>query len=334
WIDVVHDVRNDRWQVRQNLHYSHGASGGSASRERRQGHLPLLLHPHPDQVLFLGLGTGITASAVRTHPSVTDATIVELIPEVVEAAKLLSEFNADILNAPNVCVVVDDARHFLSATPQRFDVIVADLYVPWESQTGYLYTVEHFEQVCRHMNKGGLFCQWLPLYQVGTKEFEWIANSFATVFPHTTIWWGQIDAKRPIVALIGTEQPLLLPSEELSRRISHISNLADGTDAYLGTPENVLSLCAGVWTCPPAARLNTDEYPQVEFSAPISQGDATLLTGRSFRRWYDAVLSQIPEASLSGFPRTAATIRPSRLWVRELLFGTSSSTTEKNLMPE
>ena len=63
--------------------------------------------------------------------------------------------------------MLDDARNFLRATSERFDVIVADLFVPWQAGTGALYAREHFEAARAHLAPGGLFCQWLPLYQLG-----------------------------------------------------------------------------------------------------------------------------------------------------------------------
>ena len=54
-----------------------------------------------------------------------------------------------MLDDPRVTVVVDDARHYLARTDLRFDVIVSDLFVPWESRTGYLYTVEHYRAARR-----------------------------------------------------------------------------------------------------------------------------------------------------------------------------------------
>lgn len=320
WIDVVHDVRSSRWQVRQNLHYSHGASGTSATRERRQGHLPLLLHPRPAQTLFLGLGTGITASAVPSHALVEQGTIVELIPEVVEAARYLTEFNENVLSAPKVRTVVDDARHFLSTTPDRFDVIVADLYVPWESQTGYLYTAEHFELVCSRLKDGGLFCQWLPLYQLGAREFELIANTFASVFPHSTVWWGQIDSRRPIMALIGTETPLHTTFEELTQRIANVPPLAQQTDPDLASPDVISDLCAGRWEFDPQAARNTDEHPWVEFLAPITQRDSQLLTGRAFRQWYERRLCHLPEFALDPSLQSRDPTAIRGAWIRAALF--------------
>ena len=58
--------------------------GGTAAAlaERRQAHLPLLLHPSPQRALFLGPGTGITLGAASLHDGLQSEG-VELLPEVV-----------------------------------------------------------------------------------------------------------------------------------------------------------------------------------------------------------------------------------------------------------
>lgn len=325
WIDVVHDVRNERWQVRQNLHYSHGSSGSSATRERRQGHLPLLLHPHPHRVAFLGLGTGITASCIRFHPNVQETTLVELIPEVVEAARVIGEFNERIVDSPEVLVRIDDARHFLAGTRDQFDVIVSDLYVPWESQTGYLYTREHFKLVRERLREGGLFCQWIPLYQVGPDEFALIADTFCASFPQTSLWWGQIDSRRPIIALVGSESPLRASTSEIASRLSLVEPLTKGSDSYLAKPELIADLCAGAWPERLGSLLNTDENPRVEFRAPVTQSRSAMLSRRTLHGWFDTVLSQIPDVNLDGVPadKLTAQTRRRREWARFLLFGST-----------
>jgi len=53
--------------------------GGTASAgdERLQGHIPLLLHPRPQRVAYLGVGTAISMSAIRFHP-VAEVAAMEL----------------------------------------------------------------------------------------------------------------------------------------------------------------------------------------------------------------------------------------------------------------
>src|SRR6185503_5491365 len=85
--------------------------GGTASTgdERQQGHLPLLLHPHPGRVAFLGMGTGITAGAALLHP-VERVVVLELVPEVVHAAtEHFAEANLGLARDPRAEIREEDA---------------------------------------------------------------------------------------------------------------------------------------------------------------------------------------------------------------------------------
>lgn len=294
WIDVVRNTKDGSLAVRQNLHYRHGSTGKSSVREYRQGRLPLLLHPKPADVAFLGLGTGLTAAPAVTDRDVERAVVVELIPEVVEAARLLSAANNGVVDHPKVEVRIDDARHHLARTDRRFDVIVSDLFVPWESRTGYLYSVEFYELVRGRLKPGGLFCQWLALYQVGPAEFELIADSFAAAFPNVTLWWGQFDARFGIVALVGSEHPLELDPGLLSARWS-AGEAAGRADPELPSWNSVPELFLGRWPARPTATLNTDEHPRLEFLAPVSQRSGRALRDSEVRAYYDRVLVNLPQ---------------------------------------
>ncbi len=296
WVDVVR-TRDGGLAVRQNLHYRHGSTA-FAVREYRQGRLPLLLHPKPSEVAFLGLGTGLTAAPAAADESVESAIVIELIPEVVEAARMLSSSNLGVVDHPKVEVRVADARHHLLRTNRRFDVIVSDLFVPWESRAGYLYTVEFYKTVQRRLKPGGLFCQWIALYQLGPEQFELIADSFSSVFPNTTIWWGQFDAKHPIVALVGSEEPLTVDPVRLEDRWDGFRDFPGGADPDLSTPGDLPGLYLGGWSRDPSRKLNTDEYPWLEFTAPISHRAGRTLHGPSLRRYFDQVFSRLPSGGV------------------------------------
>ena len=295
WIDVVQREESGAFKVRQNLHYRFGTTGNDP-REYRQAHIPLLLHDDPREVLFLGLGTGLTAGGAVPHPNVETVVAVELIPEVVEAARMLAEHNFNVVDHPKTEVRVDDARHYLYANPRQFDVIVSDLFVPWESESGYLYTVEHYEIASERLKPGGLFCQWLPLYQLGPEEFESIANSFARAFPSTTIWWGQLESASPVIALVGTHSPLEVDASKLDGRIADLVSQLNTVDSTIATADRFCDLYLGDWKAT-STMLNTDEHPRVESLTPISNRDGKLLRGKQLEQYYTRVLSQLPSGS-------------------------------------
>lgn len=314
WIDVVvvRDEQNgDVWKVRQNLHYTHGASGDNAPRERRQAHIPLFLHAEPENVLFLGLGTGVTAAGALMHPELERIEIVELIPEVVLAAEMLGEFNDNVIGDRRVTVHVDDARHFLLQSEQQYDAIIADLFVPWESQTGYLYTVEHYTAAKARLAPDGLFCQWLPLYQVGTDEFELIADSFAHVFPHTTLWWCRLSSSKPMLGLVGTFAPIEIDDERLSARLSEV--FSERGDSYLRSPDDLRDLALARWERSDTNWLNTDEFPRVEFLTPVSHRNRALLSYDNFKDYFRYTLCELPSV-FGETPNTSAQSQYQRLF--------------------
>lgn len=296
-IDVVRTAPAGTFKVRQNLHYRFGETVGD-SREARQTSIPVLLHKDPQDVLFLGLGTGLTAGAAVPLRDVKRIVAIELIPDVVEAARYLQDYNHRIVDHPKAEIYQDDARHYLVSTDRNFDVIVSDLFVPWESESGYLFTVDHYLAGRQRLKAGGLFCQWVALYQVGPREFEMIADSFAEVFPSVSIWWGAISSQKPVVALIGTPLPITIQLDELDRRLSQLHRDFASIDGELMTVDAFLDHYEGDWLRRPGRALNTDEHPRIEFLAPITNRERKLISGATLNGYYSSTLSRLPTSPL------------------------------------
>lgn len=294
WIDAVELGDGSRY-VRQNLHYGFGSSRGSVQRDYRQGHLPILLRGRARDVLFLGMGTGQTAAAALRHNELRSIVVVELIPEAVEAARYLRATNRNLEEDPRVEIQANDARRYLTGSGRQFDVIVSDLFVPWESHTGYLYTVEHYRAGQASLRPGGMFCQWLPVYQMGPGEFELIANSFQSVFPHTLLWWVRTNANSPVLGLIGAAEPIRFSETLAARGIEEWHPHSGQQDEWLADGNAILSYYVGDWQRAPGSLLNTDEHPRVEFSAPIAHVDDRKLRGRRLRAYYEKVMARLPQ---------------------------------------
>src|SRR5262249_17412847 len=161
-------------------------------------HLPLVLAPDAKRVAYAGSATGISAGGALAHP-IDALFLVELVPGVADAAaRWFGDANHGVYRDPRTHVVLDDARNFLRLTGERFDAVIADLFVPWQSGAGALYTREHFAAVRERLAPGGLFCQWLPLYQLGEPEFASIAATFLDVFPNAAVFRGDFYGRFPI----------------------------------------------------------------------------------------------------------------------------------------
>jgi spermidine synthase len=192
---------------------------------------------------------------------------VELSREVVD---LLPWFvNPPPDSAPRVTVA--DARRYVAADTGQHDVIIADLFHPALDGSGALYTVEHFAAVKRRLAPGGIFCQWLPLYQLDLPSLRAIIRGFLDVYPDGSAWLNHYSVRTPMLALIGTRDGGHLDTEALAARLrdSAIGPVVrplgfetpiDLLGQYLAGPR---ALSAFVGDGP----RNTDDYPFVTFDA-------------------------------------------------------------------
>lgn len=183
--------------------YMLGSTSARWSQER-QAHLPLMLHPAPLRVAFLGVATGNTPAAALSHTVVESVDAVEISPLVVEAAQRhFADLNAPLFDDPRARVVVEDGRTWFAACRGRYDVIAGDLFQPWGPGEGRLFSVEHFTAVRGALDDGGVFCQWLPGHQLAPEEFRSILASFTEVFGSVEVFVDGFFPMSPSIALVG-----------------------------------------------------------------------------------------------------------------------------------
>jgi spermidine synthase len=174
--------------------------------QRMLGHLPGLVHPHPQSVLIVGCGAGVTAGSFVVQPDIKRIVICEiepLVPSVIST--YFAKENYDVVHDPRVRIVYDDARHFVLTTKEKFDIITSDPIHPWVKGAATLYTEEYF-QICKdHLNPGGIVTQWVPLYQSTEPVVKSEFATFFKVFPTGTIWSNTVNNGGYDVVLLGME---------------------------------------------------------------------------------------------------------------------------------
>ena len=152
--------------------------------QRMLGHLTTLLTENPESVLVIGCGAGVTAGAVALDPAVKRVTIAEIEPLVpAVAANYFGEYNHQVITDPKVRVEVDDGRHFLFTTDERFDAITSDPLDPWVKGAAMLYTREFFNAARERLNPGGVITIFVQLYQTSEDAVRSELATFFEVFP-------------------------------------------------------------------------------------------------------------------------------------------------------
>jgi spermidine synthase len=301
-------------QLRLDNFYALGDSRSSLV-EQMQAHVPLLIHPDPNNVLFLGLGTGVTAGASLIYP-VERVVAAELVPNVARAADLyFSPWANGLFEDTRVEIVTDDARNYLLGSTETFDVIVGDLFTPWHAGTGSLYTVEQFELVREHLEPGGVFAQWLPLYQLTSEGFETIAATFASVFPQVTVWRSDFSESRASIALVGQAAGARLDQAALLRNSRILAGTADtDADADADADHMATLFYVGNLTTAPdrfsGHTLNTDDRRVVELRAPVlaqraNAGHDSFVVGENLARLFRSIRNAVPSTAdpyLSAMP--------------------------------
>src|SRR5205085_11004471 len=139
-------------------------------RQRMLGHMTTLPPRQAKKVLVIGCGAGVTAGAVSVDPSVEHETIAEiepLVPRVVST--YFSQHNFDVVRNPKVHIRIDDARHFVETTTEKFDAVTSDPLDPWVKGAAMLYTLEFFDMVKQHLNPGGVVPLFVQLYERNTE---------------------------------------------------------------------------------------------------------------------------------------------------------------------
>ena len=190
--------------------------------QRMLGHLTTLTAANPRSVLVIGCGAGITAGAVSIDPRVKRETIVEIEPLVPQAAATyFSEPNFDVLHNPKVQVRIDDGRHYLLTTKDRFDGITVDPLDPWVKGAANLYTKEFYEVMKQHLNPGGVVTMYVQLFETNQDAVKSSVATFFEVFPNPTIWGNPYQGQGPDMVLLGQVEPLRIDLDQMEQRFGH-----------------------------------------------------------------------------------------------------------------
>ncbi len=271
-VAVLEDAQGHR-SLRVNNRFAMGGTSPDGRRmQLRQGHIPLLLHPKPHRALYLGLGTGITALAATAYADLRiDA--VELLPEVVDSLPAFALAGRSLQDVPSARVYAADARRFVRTTHGTFEVIVADLFHPARDGGGMLYTREHFQAVRQRLTADGLFCQWLPMYQLDEPTLRAVIRTFLGVFPRARAVLVDLRLDSPAVALVGPrgEWPEYGPGwmRERVRDAPLRGALAEiDLDTDLSLFGMLIADSAALSAYAGKGPHNTDDHPIVAYGAP------------------------------------------------------------------
>jgi spermidine synthase len=189
--------------------------------QRMVGHLPALLHPNPKSVLGIGFGAGVSAGTFTRYPTIGKITVCEIEPRIPPiSARFFAKENYGVFRNPRTHIVYDDARHYLLTTTEKFDIIASDPLDVFVKGTAALYSREYFEAVKQHLNPGGIFTLYVPLWESDLRTVKSEAATFFEAFPYATAWANTRDGQGYDMVFMGQAEPLKIDLDQIEQRLN------------------------------------------------------------------------------------------------------------------
>ena len=172
--------------------------------QRMLGHLAALVHPRPESVLVVACGAGVTAGSFVVHPDIKRIVICDIEPLVPKfVAPRFAKENYGVVADPRTEIVLDDGRHFVRTTKEKFDIITSDPIDPWVKGCAALNTVEYYQMCKANLKPGGVMALWMPLYESNIDSAKSLIATFFKVFPNGILWSNDADGEGYDAVLFG-----------------------------------------------------------------------------------------------------------------------------------
>lgn len=173
------------------------------------GSLPTLLHPNPEDIAIIGLGSGSTLYSMAGRLETKKLDCFEVAkgqPDaLLDYALQQQDSNVQaILSDPRVNLILKDGRYEIKNNSKKYDIIEADALRPRSAYSGNIYSKEFFEILRSKLKKGGIVVSWIPTSRV--------KDTFLGVFKYVY----QIEG----FLLIGSEIPFDINKEEVLERLN------------------------------------------------------------------------------------------------------------------
>ncbi|MEO5560616.1 MAG: fused MFS/spermidine synthase, partial [Dokdonella sp.] len=144
--------------------------------------IPLLHHPHPRNAAVIGFGSGLSTHTLLGDPRLERVDTIEIEPAMIEGARGFGEYVERAYNDPRSHIHIEDARTYFAANHARYDIILSEPSNPWVSGVASLFSREFYDFVPHHLAPGGLYVQWMQLYEINDELVASVVQALSEKF--------------------------------------------------------------------------------------------------------------------------------------------------------
>ncbi len=261
---------------------------------------PFMLHPTAKDALVIGHGAGWTAEAMIATGVRTD--VAELEPAVLDVTEEYRGGPLLVRQATNATLRVTDGRLLLREAARvggGYDLIVSQPSHPWVPGAGHLFTREAYRLARSALREGGVFAQWLNVFNMTRELFQTALKSWYEAFPRSWVLLYHDE-----VILIGFTGDGVLDVAQARAALDGSPAGTRARAAGIDGPEDLLRrvMLDGDTLgrfLPPERSSSTDDLPLLEL------GLAEIRFARIEESWRDkdAIFADLRAAFPPGFER-------------------------------
>ncbi|MBF0225886.1 MAG: hypothetical protein HQK76_10565 [Desulfobacterales bacterium] len=157
-------------------------------------HIPALLSNNKNNVLIIGLNTGITAGELLIYPNIQQIDIVEASNVIAENIPLFGKFNNNIHENNKIKIITGDIFKILRKNKKKWNIIISEeINAPWIIGSDLLFTKDFYKIIKNHLYDDGLFIQWIGTSEVTSDIFAIILKTIGSEFNYTRIFMSNIS---------------------------------------------------------------------------------------------------------------------------------------------
>lgn len=157
---------------------------GDAATQAVMALMTLAYKPGAEVGAVIGQGTGMSSHLLLGNPGLTALYTIEIEPEMIRASRAFYPANRRDFDDPRSHYVVDDAKSYFAAAGRKYDFIFSEPSNPWVSGVSGLFTLEFYDRVNQYLKPGGVFAQWIHIYDINDQLVMTVLSALDQKFDH------------------------------------------------------------------------------------------------------------------------------------------------------
>jgi predicted membrane-bound spermidine synthase len=165
-------------------------------------------NPSAEGALVIGQGSGLSSHMLLASPVLESLVTVEIEPRMIEGSRIFLPATQRVFEDPRSRFIIDDAKSYLAAEGESLDLILSEPSNPWVSGVSSLFTQEFYARVRERLAPGGVFGQWIHLYEMEDGLVLSVLAALHEVFPSYAVF---LVNSTDMLIVAGVDEELMEP---------------------------------------------------------------------------------------------------------------------------